>query len=292
MRKVLFSVVLLVLAACQPTPDYALQGRLYFASGNYVGEFDLADRSSVIIANRGDVTIRNVAAFGPGRLLLSELGTVEGRDAPRITWLDVETGRNEGLYAGVIARYLPRPAALVWDDGQRLHASARRRNSNISAEISSHNLNQLTAIVDVSDTMVLFESGPAEQRSIWSYDVITRELVERGGLTSACKLTASVWISDRARLVCPSRHQQGDYPQYRLVDIDGNVSELPGIPSGKLFRALAYAADQRALVFSESWSSLGGVQRYGVWAYDFDDQQMYRIVADQYLGNSAVYVRD
>jgi hypothetical protein len=282
-----------MLASCQQAPQAEFHGRLYFASGNYVGEFDLAQGTSVAIANRGDVTIRNVSAFEPGRLLLAEMGTVDGRDAPRISWFDLESGEAGSLFAGVIARYLPIPAALIWDDGQRLHASARRRNSSVNAEITGHNLNQLATIVDVSDYMVLFEVGLPEDRVIESYDVNTRERLQREALSSVCRLAGAVWIDDREVLACPAKGQERDYPEYLLADIDGNIRGRLSLPEDKHFVALDYATDQNALFLTERWvSSLGGVERFAVWAYDLIDGQSYRIVRDQYLGDSAVYIAD
>jgi hypothetical protein len=292
-HKLLSILAFVVLASCQQAPQAEFHGRLYFASGNYVGEFDLAQGTSVAVANRGDVTIRNVSEFDPGRLLLTEMGTVDGRDAPRISWLDLDSGEAGSLFAGVIARYLPVPAALVWDDGQRLHASPRRRNSSVNAEITAHNLNQLATIIDVSDSAVLFEVGLPEKRVIESYDVNTRERLQREQLSAVCRLAGAVWINDLEVLACPAKGQIGDYPEYLLADIDGNIRGRLALPEGKHFVALDYAPDQQALFLTERWvSPLGGGERFAVWAYDFIDGQSYRIVRNQYLGDSAVYVAD
>jgi hypothetical protein len=282
-----------MLASCERSSQPEFHGRLYFASGNYVGEFDLTEGSSVAVANRGAVTIRNVSALDPGRLLLAEMATVEGRDVPRISWLNLESGQAETLYSGVVARYLPVPAALVWDDGSRLHVTARRRNSAVNAQIMTHNLNQLTAIIDVADNMVLFETGLPEDRVIQSYDVTTRELLQRGALSKACRLAGAVWITDREQLACPARGQSEEFSNYLLVDLEGNVRGRLDLPRDKQFVALAYAEDQQALFLTEPWTSLvGGAERFAVWAYDFIDGRSYRIVRNQYLGNSAVYIQE
>lgn len=293
MRKLSLLLLIPLLYSCERSSPPEFHGRLYFASGNYIGEFDLAQGTSVAVANRGAVTIRNVAAFSGDLLLLAEMATVEGRPAPRITWLNLENGQAETLYAGVIARYLPVPAALIWDDGLNLHVTARRRNSNVNAEITSHGQNQLSTIVDVSEHMVLFEVGIAEQRLIQSYDVVKRELLARDALSEICRLAGAVWIGDRQQLACPARDQSGTGTQYLLVNLNGELRGHLTLPDDKQFVALAYAGDQHALILTERWTSVvGGAERFGVWAYDLIDGKSHRLVSNQYLGDSAVYVPD
>jgi len=285
-----FLVLLPLLQSCEQheLPDF--HGRLFFASGNYVGELDLAEGTSVIVANRGAVTINDISGFGENRFLLAETAIVETLEVPRISWVDIETGRAETLYSGVAARYLSAHSALVWDDGSRLHVTSRRRISSVNAQIVSHNLNQLSTIVDVSDEMVLFETGIPEQRGIHSYDVGTRQLQPRESLSAACKLEGSVWIADRGRLACQARTQSGEGTEYLLTDLDGNVRGRLALPPGKKFIALAYAADQQILILTEPWRTVFGGERFAVWAYDLITDQGHRILKNQYLGASAVYV--
>jgi hypothetical protein len=284
-------VLLPLLQSCEQGAQPDLHGRLYFASGNYVGEFDLAKGTSVIVANRGAVTISDISEFGENRFLLAETAIVETREVPRISWVDIETGQAETLYSGVAARYLSAHSALVWDDGSRLRATSRRRNSGISAEIVSHNLNQLSTIVAVSDEMVLFETGIPEQRGIRSYNVMTRELLQRDALTEQCRLAGSVWIADRGQLACQARTQSGEGTEYLLTDLNGTVRDRLALPPGKQFTALAYATDQQVLILTEPWRTVfGGGERFAVWAYDLGTGQIYRILGNQYLGASAVYV--
>ena len=233
-----------------------------------------------------------MSAFDQGRLLLAETAVVEGHDVPRISWIDLETGRAETLYSGVIARYLPEAAALVWDDGSTLHVTGRYRNSHINAEIMSHGLNQLSAIIGVSGHVALFEVGLPEDRVILSYDINTRELAKREGLSTKCRLVGAVWVGDREALVCPAKDGASAGREHLLVDLQGNVRDRLALPEGRQFTALAYAEDQRLLFLTEYWSSLWGAERFAVWSYDVNDGQSYRIVRNQYLGNSAVYKRD
>jgi hypothetical protein len=281
-----------LLASCQQGPAPDLHGRLYFASGNYVGEFDIARRTSVVVGNRGAATIRNVSTFGTGRLLLAETAVVDGNDVQRISWIDLEIGRAETLYSGVIARYLAEPAALLWDDGTTLHVTGRNRNSHINAEVLSHGLNQLSAIIGASGQLALFEVGLPENRAIYSYDVGTRELVLREELSAVCRLVGAVWIDDREQIACPTKDRGGDVDDYLLVDLDGAVRGRLALPEGKQFLALAYSAEQHALFLTERWHSLWGAERFSVWSYDFISGRSYRIVRNQYLGTSAVFVQD
>lgn len=280
----------LLLQSCEPKMRPEMHGQLYFASGNYIGEFDLAQGASTIAANRGAVTIRNVSAFTEGRLLLAETATVDNKEVPRISWVDTDTGQADLLYSGVIARYLPGPRVLVWDDGSRLHASSRTRNSSHNAEIITHNLNQLTTILDVADDTVLFAAGGPAQSVIYSYNVITKELLRRAELSNTCQLSTAVWISNRDQLACLSREAAGIDTDYRLVDLKGNIRGRLDLPQGKQFLALAYLPDQHALIFTERWRGLlGGAERFAVWVYDMGTGQSHRLVRNQYLGASAVY---
>ena len=282
--------LLSLLQSCEPQTRLELHGQLYFASGSYIGEFDLQQGASTIAANRGAVTIRNVSAFTGGRLLLAETAIVENQEVPRISWVDLDTGQAGTLYSGVIARYLPGPGVLVWDDGTRLHASSRIRNLSHNAEIITHNLNQLTTILDVADDTVLFTAGGPTQRIIHSYNVVTKELLRRAELSNTCQLTAAVWISNRDQLACLARDTAGMGVDYLLVDLEGTIRGRLDLPQGKRFVALVYLPDQHVLIFTERWRSLlGGVERFAVWAYDMGTGQSHRLVKDQYLGASAVY---
>lgn len=292
MRRSLVKILVLLplLQSCESGEQPDLYGHLYFASGNYVGDLDLAKGTSVIVANRGAVTIHDISGFGDNRFLMAETAVVETREVPRISWVDIETGQAETLYSGVAARYLAAHSALVWDDGSRLHVTSRRRNSSINAQITSHSLNQLSTVIDVSDDMVLFETGIPEQRGIHSYDVGTRQLQPRESLSAVCKLEGSVWIADRGQLACQARTQSGDGTEYLLADLDGNVRSRLALPPGKQFLALAYAADQQVLFLAEPWRTVLGGERFAVWAYDLITGHSHRILKNQYLGASAVYV--
>lgn len=286
------SCLLPLLQSCEPQTRPDLHGQLYFASGNYIGEFDLEQGTSTIAANRGAVTIRNVSAFGDGRLLLAETATVDNKEVPRISWIDLDTGRAGSLYSGVIARYLPGPGVLVWDDGTRLHASSRTRNSSHNAEIITHNVNQLTTILDVADDTVLFATGGPTQRIIYSYNVVTKELLRRSELSNTCQLAAAVWVGNRDQLACLAHETAGNDAGYLLVDLDGNIRGRLDLPQGRHFVALAYLPDQHLLIFTERWQALlGGAERFAVWAYDMSTGQSHRLVKDQYLGASAIYSR-
>ena len=63
MRQSLVKILVLLplLQSCEQGAQPDLHGRLYFASGNYVGEFDLAKGTSVIVANRKTKALSDVA---------------------------------------------------------------------------------------------------------------------------------------------------------------------------------------------------------------------------------------
>jgi len=290
LQTILILSLLSLLQSCEPQTRSGLHGQLFFASGNYIGEFDLEQGVSTIVANRGAVTIRSVSSFGDGRLLLAETATVDNHEVTRISWVNVDTGQAGSLYSGVVGRYLPGPRVLVWDDGTRLHASSRTMNSRHNAEIITHNLNQLTTILDVGEHTVLFAAGGPAQRTIHSYNVVTRELLRREELSDVCELSSAVWIGTHNQLACLARETGGDDADYLLVDLEGNIRGRLDLPPGKQFVPLAFLPDQQVLVLTERWYAwLGGGERFAVWTYDIGSGQSRRMVKDQYLGASAVY---
>ena len=125
-----FKVVILccVLSACSEPEQKDLHGFLYFASGNYVGRFDLHDGSSSIVANLGDVIINSIDSLDSDRLLLSMVSFTADREMPRISWLDIKTGRTMDLFGGTDASYLSGTNRIL-SENQYLGSSAVYRNN-------------------------------------------------------------------------------------------------------------------------------------------------------------------
>ena len=65
------------------------------------------------------------------------------------------------------------------------------------------------------------------------------------------------------------------------------------LPANHDLRPLAFLPDQDVLILTERWRSrLAGRVRWAVWVYRFDTQQAYRLLDDQYLGDSVLYRPD
>jgi hypothetical protein len=62
------------------------------------------------------------------------------------------------------------------------------------------------------------------------------------------------------------------------------------LPESRSFRAVAYLQDQEALVLTQPWYTLIGQRgKTAIWIYDLGSDEYYRLVKDQYLGETVVY---
>lgn len=287
----IFVVLLLpTLLSCDSPEEAGLSGHLYFAAGNYVGQFDLRSGASTIVANRGNNSIRRISPFGRDRLLLSEEWTVNRRNVSVISSMDLKSGRADALVSGIHAIYLPDHKAIIYDDGSRLHVKPLRRNSGLNAEIASHGLNDVTAILGVSRDTVLFQLESSGRRAIRSYNVVTQESQQHDELASLCSLTSAVWIDESERLACIVRVTATEPYELVLAALEGTIERRFALPDGGLFHVLTYVPGQDALILTERRETmLGSAQRNAAWMLHVPSGDVHRLVRDQYLGDSAVY---
>jgi hypothetical protein len=294
MRQIFLMLLLLLLmpalSSCDRSEqDSGYHGYLYFAKGAYLMRFALRDASLSVVTNLGDKTIQDLSKFVENKLLIAETASVNRRKVYRISWIDVKTGQTSALYAGVFARYLAESGQIVYDDGDRLFAVAIFGDSS-SETIFSHRMNQLSKVMVGPVGTVLFETSDAGVRHIHSYDLMTGTLETLDRLSEVCRLEHAVWIDDLDQMACKEQSSPVDQGHYVLANLDGDVSGELNLPEGKQFNALAYIADQSALILTERWSSLlGGRANSAVWIHNIQSGENRRLAKNQNLGSSVVY---
>ena len=287
-----FKVVILccVLSACSEPEQKDLHGFLYFASGNYVGRFDLHDGSSSIVANLGDVTINSIDSLDSDRLLLSMVSFTADREMPRISWLDIKTGRTMDLFRGTDASYLSGTNTVVYDDGSRLVETSLRGRPRSYEEVFSHKRSSNVLLRSITDESVLFSVRDDGFSRIYYFNAQSREDRELTGLSSTCNLNGAVWISSLNKIACKVEPVSTNEQPYVLASLDAVSVDPIGLPQNRDLSALTYIADQDVLVLVERRRGLfGGRDKWTVWAHDFASGTNHILSENQYLGSSAVY---
>lgn len=276
---------LLLFSGCEPDETREYWGNLYFAAGSYLGQLDLRDGSVSVLANVGDAYIREIDAFGEDQLLLTVFGPVNRKDTFRLMQFKLDTYGLVTLLNGRHGRYLPVPEALIFDDGAHLRVRVYGDGPMEELTITRHRFGSRVHVMQISETKFLYSVDP--DSAIHSFDVDTRELRALPGLSQECQLDGALWIDVRDALLCK---REDESPSYSLVGLDGSARGSLVIPDAGPFRAMAYLADQDALVLTEAWNTVvSDSVRYAIWIYDLASDRMMRLVEDQYLGPSVVY---
>lgn len=287
------SFLLTQLAGCERQSHPELRGSLYFGSGQYLGRLDLRDGSTSVEANLGDVSIRQVSAFGDGNLLLTVFGPVNDTGTHRLVQYEMATGQSATLFNGRNGHYLPGMEALVYDDGSRLRVKIRAANQREEVELGRHKLHTKLQLVPVSDSVFIYSAGDDTESPIFAYDVDARATTPLEKLSLACDLNGAVWIETRQQLLCRTSASLGEVSSYVFVGLDGTFHGRFRLPELMSFQVLAHIPDQAALVLTETWRGfISDRPKTAVWIYQMDSDEAYQLVKDQYLGDSVVYRPD
>jgi len=278
------------LSACGPQKPHGYTGYLYFAQGNYLSRFSLRDGSLSVASNFGDMTIREISPFGESRLFLAGTAAINRKTIPRISWIDLETGEKVAQYSGILARYMANANVIVYDDGIRLYAIPQDGGGGPDEVIYTHGLNQITTVLEVSNDILLFETGEPGQRVIRAWDAVTGSQQVFGELTASCELVGAVWLESLQQVACRKRDSAAEDTEYLLVDLNGQVGGRLALPEGERFTALAYIPGQSALVLKQHWTSLIGNQdKSAVWIHNIRSGENTRLSKNQNLGTSVVF---
>jgi hypothetical protein len=283
-------ILLALVSSCDSSDHGPAHGHLYFAAGNYVGQFDLSDGSSMPAANLGDVTIDHLSDFRGGNLLLTLRVFVNGRETSRILSFNLRQGVSFALFPGFGAEFMLSPKAVIYDDGLKLLVTHRDRSYKDETVIDDHGYNSRPTVVVLSKSEILFDRVTDGDVEILRYNADDDTSQALQPLSEQCDLNGAVWITDTKQLLCRSPGTAQQDSIYMFVSLDGNVEKTLPSPDDKFLRALVYLPDQRLVVLTERSSSWGGGQpRNFVWIYDMRTAAIYLLAKDQYLGKTVVY---
>lgn len=278
------------LAGCERHSHPELRGNLYFGSGQYLGRLDLRDGSTSVEANLGDVSIRRVSAYGDENLLLTVFGIVNHKETYRLMQYEIATGQTGILFNGWNSLYVAGEEMLVYDDRLRLRAKIRSKKERVNVELARHEFGDTVHLVPVSDSTFLYSIGDVERPLIFVHDATTQVRKPLQELSGVCGLDGAVWIGASRQLLCRMTTPSGQFEGYSFFDLDGTPRGRLSLPESRSFRAVAYLHDQDALVLTQPWRSLvGGRGKTAIWIYDLGRDEYYRLVKDQYLGETVVY---
>jgi hypothetical protein len=286
-----FLLVLLVAmcGACDAPARSGPGGYLYFGSGNYLGKFSLHDGSSQIVAYLGDLSAIAVGPYSDGDLLLTVRRVVNQQDTRMIGRFDVAQNHYKTLFVGDSAVYLPDREITVYDDGFAIQTSRVEDRERKITTVYSHGHHEQVTLVTISDSEILFQIAATDSNRIFHYDAVAESLAELDALAEECDLEGALWVADQEQMLC---HLPGDpraNREYRFVSPDGMVGATLQLPNENVFRPIVYLPDKQQLVLTELWQGLWSRKaRYGVWIYELDSGESYRLVKDQYLGDHVV----
>ncbi len=282
-------MAMLLVAACTDNERDQLRGGLYFVSGNYLAMLDLRDGSTSVVSNLGEVNIHSLSPQLGERLLLNVLDRKEHQDRRLLVLYDIATRQTHTLLSGRNGHYLPGTRTLVYDDGTEIVVTERVRGTWQRTSVATHRYNERVEVVPISATRFIYRiaDGP------WVlYDKAANRSIEVTALESVCRMDRALWFADREQMLCQERGDDEHFT-YAFVGLDGAVAGQLPLPPTHDLRPLVFLPDQQVLLLTERWQGrLGSGLNWGVWAYRFDTQESYRLLDDQYLGESVYYVPD
>ena len=284
------SLLSTLIAGCEQPDHPELRCHLYFGSGQYLGRLDLRDGSTSVEANLGDVSIRRVRAYGDENLLLTIFGIVNHKETYRLMQFETATGQTGILFKGREGLYLAGQEMLVYHDRLRLRAKVRSESGRVEVELAEYEFGDRIQLIPVSDSSFLYSINDPERELIFVHDANTHATKRLEKLSAGCGLDGAIWIGASRQLLCRMTTPSGQFASYSFFDLDGNPHGRLSLPNSRSFRAVAYLQDQESLVLTQPWRSLiGNRGKTAIWIYDLGSDDCYRLVKDQYLGETVVY---
>ena len=284
------SLLFAQLAGCEQPSHPELRGHLYFGSGQYLGRLDLRDGSTSVEANLGDVSIRRVSAYGDENLLLTVFGIVNHQETYRLMQYEIATGQTGTLFNGRKGLYLAGREMLVYDDRLRLRAKVSSESGRVDVELAQHGFRDRIELMPVSDSRFLYSIADTEGERIFAHDAYTQTTKYLEKLSAVCGLDGAIWIDATRQLLCRMATSSGQFEGYSFFTLDGTPRGRLSLPESRSFRAVVYLQDQESLVLTQPWRSLiGNRSKTAIWIYDLGSDEYYRLVKNQYLGETVVY---
>ena len=283
------ALVIVGLAACQKEPPRTIYGSLYFEAGPYLGELQLATGNAMPVTNLGDQRIERVSAFADGDLLLSIRVYVNERRRERLVRFDPLTLQRTQLVGGQSGQYLPASSAVVYTVDDKLLTAPHNNVRRGARLVATFDWGHPPTIVPIGEHGALVADADGPIRRL-DPSTASEETLE--ALSQRCALRDAVWLENREQLVCRSRDQTLGDTALVVVELSGRQMGVLPLPEGRVFRAVAYLADQRVLILNEQrYNWFARREEHPVWAYDMDDGELLQIAENQPLGDSVVYGR-
>jgi hypothetical protein len=276
----------LVVGGCVSDDRDELRGSLYFAAGKYLAALDLRDGSTSVVSNLGDAEILSLGPQLDDRLLLNVIAVENQRSMHQLMLYDIGTRQRLTLLNGRSGRYLPGTKVLVFDDGVRTWITERKRGNWEKTEVVQHRYGADVDVMPITATRFIYRvaDGP-----LFVFDRTASRSIQLVGLDLLCPFDRALWMAGREQMLCRVRRDDGTF-EYSFVGLDGTRHESLPLPGDRDLRPLAYLPDQDILVLTERWQgAISDRWKWGVWVYHFDSEEIYRLLDDQYLGDTVVY---
>ncbi len=149
--------------------------------------------------------------------------------------------------------------------------------------MASHDYRVTVQIIPVAATSFLYAIGDEPARL---FD-LSNATSTSPGLAEHCSLDGAVWAAELGGLLCRGLDSQNTYS---VVSLDGTVVETLALPEERSLTAVAYAADQGVVIFTERWQSFVSERpQYAIWIHHRDSGETHRLVENQHLGDTVVY---
>ena len=274
----------LSLASCQQASDIDTDSEVFFAWGEYLGEFNLHYGSSTIVGRLGDVSIKRVSGFRDDQLLVSLIAYGRGVDTPLVVSVTPDTGRRQVIGEGESAVYLPGSDSVIYSTSSTLVANSHRGGGRKLKEITSLLGMRLVKIMVLDDDRILFEVEQQNLTRTYLYDHRLDTPPQLTTLSKICRMRDSAPVD--GAVAC--RLKDND-KRYAIVSLEGRVLRYIELPFSSSARILGPCDKTRLVVFSESRRLLlRSRPRHAIWVYNLETSAAMRVSGNQYLGTSIV----
>ncbi len=280
------------MVSCNTSDHPPLKGYLYFGAGSYLGAFNLQTGDTTPITNLGELELDFVSAFDNDELLLSVSSSSSVRSRERILRYDPTQQRTREFLLGSNALYLPESSMLVFNSSGRILAVSRNDAEGTERLILHPDRRQLITMVPMNGSQLLVGTKQETRHIIQNIDVASGEVETLDDLSLQCSLKGALWIADQNAVLCKPPRTVDENPSYRMVSLQGQVGAKLKLPENQQFHAVTYLAEERMVVFNETWRGwIDDSAKHAVWVYHLDSGESRKLAADQSLGRSVVYRR-
>ena len=274
----------LLLASCQQAGDLYINSKVFFAWGEYLGEFNLRDGSSTIVGHLGDVTIQRVSEFRGEQLLVSLIAYGRAVETQLVVSVTPDTGGRQIIGEGESAVYLPGSDSIIYSTASALVANPRRGGGRKLQLISTLLGMRLVKIMVLDADRILFEVEQQQMRRTYLYDHRLDTPPQLTTLSKICRMHDSAPV--HGAIACRLRDND---KRYAIVSPEGRVLRHLELPFSSSARILGPCDNTRLVIFWESRRPIFRSRpRHAVWVYNLDTSAATRVSRNQYLGTSIV----